>query len=64
MPHQHIRAAAELEALIKAHQPDDNGHCEACAKAGDTVRYPCAALIFCESVADRLARRVTLSEAR
>jgi hypothetical protein len=49
--------AAELERLIRAHEPDDDNHCRSCKAAGDVVIYPCDARLMCEQAAIVLARR-------
>jgi hypothetical protein len=50
-------AAADLERIIRAHQPDDDGHCALCKTAGDVVAYPCDARLLCEQAAIALQRR-------
>lgn len=49
--------AAELERLIRAHEPDDDGHCGCCKASGTVVAYPCDPRLICERAAVVLARR-------
>jgi hypothetical protein len=49
--------AADLEILIKAHQPDDDGNCRSCKAAGELTPYPCMGRLLCEHAATMLARR-------
>jgi hypothetical protein len=50
-------AAADLELIIRAHQPDAAGHCGSCKAAGDVAPYPCDARLLCEQAAVALQRR-------
>jgi hypothetical protein len=50
-------AAADLERLIRAHEPDDAGHCISCKASGEFVIYPCTSRLICERAAVTLARR-------
>ena len=50
-------AAAELELLIVAHQPDDAGDCGACKEGGSVMTYPCQTRLMCEQAAVALQRR-------
>jgi hypothetical protein len=51
------RVADELERLIRAHEPDDDGHCGCCKASGVVTAYPCDARLICERAAVVLARR-------
>jgi hypothetical protein len=41
-------AAADLERILRAYQPDDDGHCALCKAVGDVVGYPCDAWLLCD----------------
>ena len=51
-------ALADCEAIIAAHQPDEQGFCRACPDDGGRIRYPCQPLLFNEDAADRLRSRI------
>jgi hypothetical protein len=51
------KVAAELERLIRAHEPDDDDHCGCCKASGEVVDYPCDSRLICERAAIVLARR-------
>lgn len=50
-------AAADLELLIQAHQPDEAGDCAACKAVDDIATYPCMPRLICEQAAIALQRR-------
>jgi hypothetical protein len=57
-------AAADLELLIRAHQPDSDGHCACCKAAGDVIPYPCDLRLLCEQAAIALQRRRSRADNR
>jgi hypothetical protein len=51
-------ALADCEAIIAAHQPDEQGFCRASPDVGGRIRYPCRPLLFTEDAANRLRWRI------
>jgi hypothetical protein len=49
--------AAELETMLRAHQPDDAGLCATCRAEGTVELYPCTLRLVCEQAAAALERR-------
>jgi hypothetical protein len=50
-------AAADLDLVIRNHQPDGDGNCALCKTFGDVVPYPCDARLLCERASIALERK-------
>ena len=51
---------AEIETIIVAHVPDDDGLCVGCREDGEDEAYPCQPVAFALHAADLLTRRLAV----